>query len=96
MLTAKPTGLKSGRFVLSEAGRAVGGVTNAPFVRSARATFPADLSEPAQVFLVWIARMMWRRDRNGLGLCGSPCRPVILSRAKDLNAVVNGHRERWR
>ena len=57
--------LKSGRYDLSEAGRPVGSVTKATLGRSARATFPDDVPEAAQVFLLWIALMMWARDRNG-------------------------------
>lgn len=56
--------LKGGRYDLSEAGRAVGSVTKATLGRSARATFPDDVPEAAQVFLLWIALMMWARDRN--------------------------------
>jgi hypothetical protein len=52
---------KGGRYVLSESGRPAGEIVKAALGRSARASLPRNVPEPVQVFLVWVALMMWRR-----------------------------------
>lgn len=55
---------KGGRYTLMENGVRIGEAVKKPLSRSARAVFPDELSEPVQVFLLWIALMMWRREQN--------------------------------
>lgn len=56
---------KGGRYALTENGRKLGEAIKTTFARSARATFDDSLAEPVQVFLLWIALMMWRREQSG-------------------------------
>lgn len=55
--------LATGRFVLTEAGEVVGDVVRAEG-RGARAAFDVDLPPAVELFLLWVALAMWRRDQR--------------------------------
>jgi len=64
-LRLEATSVFSRRFRLIENGSIVGGI--APdhlFTRSCTLDLPQDLSVPVQVFIFWLAALMWRRADN--------------------------------
>jgi len=51
------------RLVLARDGRPVGHITPiAPLTRRCHARFPDELSDPLQVFVLWLGTLIWRRD----------------------------------
>jgi len=57
--------LVGGRFRLTEGERTLGEAAKVMLGRTARTSFPDAMPLELEVFLLWIALMMWRRDRNG-------------------------------
>ena len=52
-------------FVLLEGGREVGNISPDGFwTRRASATLPSDMPLPVQVFLIWLAVLLWKRESD--------------------------------
>jgi len=62
LAAARPFGRK---FTLSEGRKIVGSVSPVSvWSRSAKADFPAEISLPVQVFMIWLVLVLWKRDRD--------------------------------